>query len=68
MKTFKELRLNEKVSDAKIIKDYEQMKKTGKSDSAILDILISKGEYRKVDMDRLRKVVGDHKRKGIFKR
>lgn len=50
-----------------LIKDYQEMKKDGKKDSNILDSLMSMPKYKKMSKDQMAKVIGDAKRKGIFK-
>jgi hypothetical protein len=59
-----ELELDE---NAGLIKDYQGMKAQGKKDSNILDALMSMPKYKRMDKDQMRKIIGDAKRKGIFK-
>ena len=67
MKEFHEFResLNE---NKNLIKDYQALKKKGKLDRAILDILMSQPRYRHLSADQMAKIIGDAKRKGVFKR
>jgi hypothetical protein len=61
MKQFKELRENRA-----LFKDYEQLKKKGKSDSQCQDILLSMPKYKRYDSAKLGKLIGDGLRKGTI--
>jgi hypothetical protein len=50
-----------------LLKDYEAMKAQGKKDHNIMDVLMSMPKYKKMSRDQMAKVIGDAKRKGIFK-
>lgn len=50
-----------------IMKDYQDLKSQGKKDSAIIDILMSMPKYKSMSRDKMRKMIGDARRKGIFK-
>lgn len=50
-----------------LIKDYQDMKAQGKKDSNILDALMSMPKYKRMSKDQMAKIIGDAKRKGIFK-
>lgn len=50
-----------------LLKDYQDMKAQGKKDHNILDALMSMPKYKKMSRDQMAKVIGDAKRKGIFK-
>ena len=50
-----------------LIKDYQGMKAQGKKDSDIIDVLMSMPKYKRMDKDQMRKIIGDARRKGIFK-
>jgi hypothetical protein len=50
-----------------LMKDYQGLKAQGKSDSSIMDILMSMAKYKRMNKDQMRKIIGDAKRKGIFK-
>ena len=50
-----------------LIKDYQDMKKDGKKDASILDVLMSMPKYKRMSKDQMAKIIGDAKRKGIFK-
>ena len=50
-----------------IIKLYQDMKAQGKKDHNILDYIGSMPKYKKVSRDQMAKMIGDAKRKGIFK-
>jgi len=50
-----------------LIKDYQDMKSQGKKDSDIIDVLMSMPKYKRMDKDQMRKIIGDARRKGIFK-
>lgn len=50
-----------------IIKVYQDMKAQGKKDHNILDYIGSMPKYKKVSRDQMAKIIGDAKRKGIFK-
>jgi hypothetical protein len=49
-----------------LLKDYEQLKKKGKSDSQAQDVLLSMPQYKKFDSSKLGKVIGDALRKGTI--
>ena len=51
-----------------LLKDYEQLKKKGKSDSAAQDILLSMPKYKRYNSSTLGKLIGDALRKGTIKR
>jgi hypothetical protein len=53
--------------NASLIKDYQGMKAQGKKDSNILDVLMSMPKYKRMSKDQMAKIIGDAKRKGIFK-
>lgn len=53
--------------NAGLIKDYQDMKAQGKKDSNILDALMSMPKYKRMSKDQMAKIIGDAKRKGIFK-
>ncbi len=53
--------------NAGLIKDYQGMKAQGKKDSNILDALMSMPKYKRMSKDQMAKIIGDAKRKGIFK-
>lgn len=53
---------------ASLIKDYEKMSADGKKDANIIDTLMSMPKYKNMSRDQISKAIGDHKRKGIFKR
>lgn len=50
-----------------LMKDYQGLKAKGKSDSHALDYLMSMPKYKRMSKDDMRKIIGDAKRKGIFK-
>jgi hypothetical protein len=50
-----------------LMKDYQSLKAKGKSDSHALDYLMSMPKYKRMSKDDMRKIIGDAKRKGIFK-
>jgi len=50
-----------------IIKIYQDMKAQGKKDHNILDYIGSMPKYKRMSRDQMAKVIGDAKRKGIFK-
>ena len=50
-----------------LMKDYQAMKAQGKKDHNILDTLRSMAKYKGMSRDRMAKIIGDAKRKGIFK-
>ena len=50
-----------------IIKLYKDMKAQGKKDHNILDYIGSMPKYKRVSRDQMAKMIGDAKRKGIFK-
>ena len=49
-----------------LFKDYEELKKKGKSDSQAQDILLSMPKYKRYDSAKLGKVIGDALRKGTI--
>ena len=51
-----------------LLKDYEQLKKKGKSDSQVQDILLSMPKYKRYNSSTLGKLIGDALRKGTIKR
>ena len=51
-----------------LLKDYEQLKKKGKSDSQAQDILLSMPQYKRYDSSKLGKVIGDALRKGTIRK
>lgn len=50
-----------------LMKDYQALKAKGKKDSQALDYLMSMPKYKRMSKDQMTKVIGDAKRKGIFK-
>ena len=50
-----------------IIKIYQDMKAQGKKDHNILDYIGSMPKYKRISRDQMAKIIGDAKRKGIFK-
>ena len=50
-----------------LMKDYQGLKAKGKTDSHALDYLMSMPKYKRMSKDDMRKIIGDAKRKGIFK-
>ena len=51
-----------------LLKDYEELKKKGKSDSQAQDVLLSMPQYKKFDSSKLGKVIGDALRKGTIRK
>jgi len=51
-----------------LLKDYEQLKKKGKSDSQVQDILLSMPKYKRYNSSTLGKLIGDALRKGTIKK
>ena len=51
-----------------LFKDYEQLKKKGKSDSQAQDILLSMPQYKRYDSAKLGKLIGDALRKGTIRK
>lgn len=51
-----------------LFKDYELLKKKGKSDSQAQDILLSMPQYKRYDSAKLGKLIGDALRKGTIRR
>ena len=51
-----------------LMKDYQDLKDKGKKDSDAIDILMVMPNYRKMSRDQISKIIGDEKRKGVFKR
>jgi len=49
-----------------LLKDYEELKKKGKSDSQAQDVLLSMPKYKRYDSAKLGKVIGDALRKGTI--
>ena len=65
-----EVQTNEEVEldeNKAIIKIYQDMKTQGKKDHNILDYIGSMPKYKRMSRDQMAKVIGDAKRKGIFK-
>lgn len=56
------------LESAALVKDYEKLKDEGKKDSQIIDSLMSMEKYRNLSKDKMAKIIGDHKRKDVFKR
>ena len=51
-----------------LIKDYEKyMSQSGKTSSNAIDYLMSMPKYKRMTKDQMGKIIGDAKRKGIFK-
>ena len=51
-----------------LIKDYEKyMSQGNKKDHNAIDYLMSMPKYKRMSKDQMAKMIGDHKRKGIFK-
>ena len=62
-------RQNESLDENRnLFKDYEQLKKKGKSDSQAQDILLSMPKYKRYDSAKLGKLIGDALRKGTIRR
>ncbi len=62
-------RQNESLDENRnLFKDYEQLKKKGKSDSQAQDILLSMPQYKRYDSAKLGKLIGDALRKGTIRR
>lgn len=51
-----------------LMKDYQDLKDKGKKDSAAIEILMGMPNYRKMSRDQISKIIGDEKRKGVFKK
>jgi hypothetical protein len=51
-----------------LLKDYEQLKKKGKSDGQAQDILLSMPKYKRYDSAKLGKLIGDALRKGTIRK
>ena len=51
-----------------LLKDYEELKKKGKSDSQAQDVLLSMPQYKRYDSSKLGKVIGDALRKGTIRK
>ena len=51
-----------------LFKDYEQLKKKGKSDSQVQDILLSMPKYKRYNSSTLGKLIGDALRKGTIRK
>jgi hypothetical protein len=49
-----------------LLKDYEELKKKGKSDSQAQDVLLSMPKYKRYDSAKLGKLIGDALRKGTI--
>ena len=65
-----EVQTNEEVEldeNKAIIKIYQDMKTQGKKDHNILDYIGSMPKYKRISRDQMAKIIGDAKRKGIFK-
>ena len=63
--TTEEVELDE---NKNLIKDYEKyMSKGGKTSSNAIDYLMSMPKYKRMTKDQMAKIIGDHRRKGIFK-
>ena len=63
--TVEEVELDENKS---LIKDYEKyMSQGNKKDHNAIDYLMSMSKYKRMSKDQMAKMIGDHKRKGIFK-
>ena len=62
-------RMNEETLEENkaLMKDYQALKAKGKKDSQALDYLMSMPKYKRMSKDQMAKVIGDAKRKGIFK-
>jgi len=61
--------INEQLDENKnLMKDYQDLKDKGKKDSAAIEILMGMPKYRKMSRDQISKIIGDQKRKGVFKR
>jgi hypothetical protein len=60
---------NKEVSENKsLIKDYEKyMSQSGKKSHNAFDYLMSMPKYKRMSKDQMTKIIGDAKRKGIFK-
>ena len=67
----KELGMREEVEldeNKNLIKDYEKyMSQSGKTSSNAIDYLMSMPKYKRMTKDQMSKIIGDAKRKGIFK-
>jgi len=49
-----------------LLKDYEELKKKGKSDSQAQDVLLSMPQYKRYNSSKLGKLIGDALRKGTI--
>ena len=62
-------RQNESLDENRnLFKDYEELKKKGKSDSQAQDILLSMPQYKRYDSAKLGKLIGDALRKGTIRK
>tara|TARA_R100000808_G_scaffold1722_2_gene7537 strand:+ start:4118 stop:5929 length:1812 start_codon:yes stop_codon:yes gene_type:complete len=51
-----------------LIKDYEKyMSQSGKTSSNAIDYLMSMPKYKRMTKDQMAKIIGDYRRKGVFK-
>ena len=62
-----EMAQNQLDENKNIIKLYQDMKAQGKKDHNILDYIVSMPKYKRMTRDQIAKIIGDAKRKGIFK-
>lgn len=62
-----EMAQNQLDENKNIIKLYQDMKAQGKKDHNILDYIMSMPKYKRMTKDQIAKIIGDAKRKGIFK-
>lgn len=62
-----EMANNQLDENKNIIKLYQDMKAQGKKDHNILDYIVSMPKYKRMTKDQIAKIIGDAKRKGIFK-
>ena len=62
-----EMANNQLDENKNIIKLYQDMKAQGKKDHNILDYIMSMPKYKRMTKDQIAKIIGDAKRKGIFK-
>jgi len=62
-----EMAQNQLDENKNIIKLYQDMKAQGKKDHNILDYIGSMPKYKRITRDQIAKIIGDAKRKGIFK-
>ena len=66
-KALMEMAQNQLDENKNIIKLYQDMKAQGKKDNNILDYIVSMPKYKRMTRDQIAKIIGDAKRKGIFK-